>query len=344
MNLGFYSFYKQYNKNQMFLNASAEIGDDLIYPFVYLGQYLKELGHDVATIDTAPLESFDAVVFLDYPTKLNSYFRQLLKNGKIPIYLIIFESPDLRPDNWNRSNHAPFQKVFTWNTAVADGKKYIRFDLPRKLPEFSAYAPSIAKKFCCQIASQKYSWGAEELYSERIRVIRWFERNHPDEFDLYGQRWDRFFFQRKLSAVNPILSALYKKFPWLPRQNIFPSARGPVKSKREILRQYKFSICYENVGYPNGITEKMSDAMFAGSVPIYLGDPEVTKVVPPEAFIDKRNFPDYDLLYRHLKGMSETEYEGYRQAIHKFIYSDAVKPWGAQALADLIVREIITNQ
>ncbi|MEO5803432.1 MAG: hypothetical protein ABIR24_07865, partial [Verrucomicrobiota bacterium] len=63
-----------------------------------------------------------------------------------------------------------------------------------------------------------------------------------------------------------------------------------------------------------------------------------------EAFIDKRKFPDYDSLYRYLKRMPEAEYEGYRQAIHKFVYGEAIKPFGAQAFADLIVREIINDR
>jgi len=341
MNLGFYNFYGRLNQNRMFENSSVGVGDDLGYPGVYMAKYLKGLGHGIATIDTAPLESFDAVVFMDYPTILNSYFRRLVKSGGKPLYLILFESPAVRPDNWNRANHAPFKKVFTWHPAWADGQKYIRMHMPHKLPEFEPYAPSSAGKFCCLIASQKYSWVAQELYTERLRAIRWFEKHHPDEFDLYGQRWDRFYFKKKLSLINPVLARAYSMFPWLPRRQLFPSARGSVTTKRDVMRQYKFCICYENASYPGWLTEKMLDAMFAGSVPIYQGDPEVAKLVPTAAFIDKRNFADYDSLYAYLKGMSHTEYEGYRSAIHEFVHGDQIKPLGAEAFTEMIVREII---
>lgn len=343
MRLGFYNFYKQYNQNQMFQNVSVEIGDDLGYPSVFLAKHIRSLGHEVATIDTAPLESFDAVVFLDYPTKLNSYFRRLVKRGDIPIYLVLFESSSVRPDNWNRANHTPFKKVFTWDPAWVDGQKYIQMHNPYRLPDFAPYERSQADKFCCLIASQKYSWVKEELYTERVRAIRWFEKNHPDEFDLYGQRWDRFYLQGKLSILNPVLARIYKKFPGLPQRQIFPSFRGSVASKREVMRQYRFSICYENASYRGWITEKMLDAMFAGSVPIYQGAPEVAELIPPNTFIDKRNFASYEALYRYMKGMSEEEYEGYRQAGHKFIHGDLIKPWGAEAFAQIIVREIITS-
>ncbi|MGO8698717.1 MAG: glycosyltransferase family 10 domain-containing protein [Limisphaerales bacterium] len=343
MNLGFYNFYRQYNQNRMFHTVSAEIGDDLIYPSVYLAKRVRELGHSVATIDTAPLESFDAVVFLDYPTILNSYFRRLVKNRDKPIYLVMFESPAVRPDNWRLANHAPFKKVFTWSPALADGRKYIRMRMPFKLPDFAPYQPSQADKFCCLIASQKYSWASQELYTERVRAIRWFEKNHPGEFDLYGQRWDRFFFQKKLSVVNPVLNLVYRKCPWLPRRRRFPSARGSVATKRDILRQYKFSICYENASYPGWITEKILDPMFAGCVPIYQGDPEVAEFVPKEAFIDKRQFADYESLYRYLKEMPPAQYEAVRQAIHKFVHGEAIKPMGPEAFTDLIVREVIND-
>ncbi len=346
MNLGFYNFYREQNQNRMFEEGKVELGDDLGYPGIYMAKKLRSMGHSVATIDTAPLDSFDAVVFLDYPTRLfTPLYRELLRRGDKPVYLVMFESPAMRPDNWWRRNHKPFRKVFTWNPNWVDGKKYIRMYMPHKLPDFAPYAPSTAQKFCCLISSQKYTWAGPELYTERVRAIRWFEKNHPDEFDLYGQRWDRYYFKSKLlSPLNLFLSRIYRSCPWLPKQNPFPSARGKVNSKKEVLPKYKFAICYENASYPGWLTEKVLDPMFCGCVPVYLGDPEVAKLVPPSAFIDKRNFPNYDKLYSYMKGMSQAEYEGYRQAIHGFVHGDRVKPLGAEAFTDMIIREVINDK
>jgi len=60
-----------------------------------------------------------------------------------------------------------------------------------------------------------------------------------------------------------------------------------------------FPFATKNASYPGWLTEKILDAMFAGSVPVYQGDPEVTEMVPANAFIDKREFPNYDILYRY---------------------------------------------
>jgi alpha(1,3/1,4) fucosyltransferase len=52
-----------------------------------------------------------------------------------------------------------------------------------------------------------------------------------------------------------------------------------------ILGNYKFCICFENVSYPHYLTEKLYNAMKAGVVPIYWGDPNCVKIYNPESFI-----------------------------------------------------------
>jgi len=44
-----------------------------------------------------------------------------------------------------------------------------------------------------------------------------------------------------------------------------------------------------------------------------------------------------------MKGMSQAEYEGYRQAMHKFVHGELIKPLGAEAFTDMILREIINT-
>ena len=112
MYLGFYNFYRSYNRNRMFTDPASPIGDDLGYPTFYLAQKLKEHGHQIATIDMDDLEKFDAVVFLDYPTKLNSYFQKLLRKNFQNIYLFLLESPAIRPDNWNKKKSRTVPKGF----------------------------------------------------------------------------------------------------------------------------------------------------------------------------------------------------------------------------------------
>ena len=341
MYLGFYNFYKHCNKNRMLTDPSSFIGDDLMYGFVYAGQRLRELGHKVATLDMDDLEKFDAAAFFDHPTFLDSYFRRIRKMRDTKLYLFLFENEANRPDNYWKRNHTDFEKVFTWDPRLIDHKKYFPLQYPMRIPQSFAIDRSEKKKFVVTVASQKYNPHREEIYTERVRAVRWFEQNHPDEFDLYGQGWDRRFFTGSLSRVNLFLLKIYPKFPNSFVSHRFPSWKGAVPRKNAVMRQYKFALCYENAIFPGYITEKIFDGFFAGCVPIYLGAPDVTSWIPADTFIDKRNFKSYEELYRFLKTMTEEQYQGYVTAIENFVRGEKIRPFGAEAFADLFVRHIV---
>ena len=48
---------------------------------------------------------------------------------------------------------------------------------------------------------------------------------------------------------------------------------------------HKFAIVFENTPYPGYTTEKLMDAFLAGSMPIYYGDPKITREWNTDAFI-----------------------------------------------------------
>ena len=340
MYLGFYNFYKHCNRNRMLTDTSSTIGDDLMYGFVYAGKKLRERGHQVATLDMDALEKFDAAAFFDHPTVLDPYFRKFRKLAGKKLYLFLFENEANRPDQYWKINHQDFEKVFTWHTEWIDHKKYFPLCYPLKIPTPFSIDPREKKKFCVTIASQKYNPHPKEIYTERTRAIRWFEREHPDEFDLYGQGWDRRYFTGRLARLNLLLLKLYPKFPGTFRTRHFPSWRGAVPNKNAVMRQYKYSLCYENAVFPGYVTEKIFDGFFAGSIPVYLGAPNVTEYIPAGTFIDKRNFKTYADLYRYMKGMPEPEYLAYLAAIEAFVRGEKIKMFSPETFAELIIQHI----
>ena len=338
MYIGFFNYYEVYNKNKMFTDKSSPIGDNLMYPFVYLGEYLIKKGHKINTIDMDNIENFDAIVFIDFPTFKNKYFKQLVNDGFKNLYLLIFESKITKPDNWNKEYHKYFKKIFTWNNEWVDGKKHIKFYLPNKIPKNINFDLNKMKKLCTMIAGHKLKSHPLELYTERIKAIRWFEENHAEDFDLYGIGWDKYYFKGMLSRLN--------RFDTLRKilKPSYPSYKGPIKSKKEILKKYKFSICYENARDISGyITEKIFDSFFAGCVPIYWGAQNVTDHIPANTFIDKRNFKTYEELYSYLKNMSDEEYISYLDAIKNFIKSNKIYPFSAEYFTNTIINEVISG-
>jgi alpha(1,3/1,4) fucosyltransferase len=346
MNFGFWNFYTFYNKNRMFTETRSLVGDELAYPTFHLGKKLRELGHEVSTLDMQELSWFDKIFFIDYPTKLNPRFRQLLKTKHPHVNLIIAEPPIVRPDNYTPKTHSYFKRVMTWKKDLCppNQTKFVPYCLPNKMRAIAESRPFSERKLCVIINSFMFSVHPRELYSERIRAIRWFEANAPKDFDLIGVDWDRPLFTGQLSKLNFPLRFAYRRVPALKslRVHRFPSFIGPnKKSKILTLQDYRFCLAYENSVEPDYFSEKMFDSFFAGCVPIYAGAPNIRDVIPANTFIDKNNFKTYDELYRYISGMSETEYNQYLAAIKNFVNGPDMYPFTAEAFADTFIANFV---
>jgi hypothetical protein len=315
MNIGFYFFYKRYNKNRIFTESSFLENDDATRALYLFGPYVQQRGHKLNTIDMeANLANYDSIVFFEFPTFANEYFKQLLDIKFQNLYLILMEHEMVRPGN-RVENYQYFKKIGTWNDDYVDNVKYFKINYTHRIPKTINFDLTRKEKLCTLINSYKLSSAPMELYSERIRAIQWFEQNHPEDFDLYGGGWD----SRK-----------------------YPSYKGSIPSKKEIFQKYKFSICYENARtFPGYITEKIFDCFIAGCVPVYLGAPNITAHIPSKSFIDKRNFQTYERLYKYLKNMPETEYIDYLDAIRDFFSSVKSYPFSPEFMIDVLANKIL---
>ena len=220
--------------------------------------------------------------------------------------LYIYEPLVVFPRNFMRSFWKPFDAVMTWNEALLeqDGK-FVRF--PSLYYDFpfgavhgiagNAERPEdwhSKRKAICQVAGNKRSFIASELYSRRRAIARWFGRNGTLSLDTYG-------------------------LPPMP----VPGYRGAAKDKLETLSQYRFALCLENDGHPiwsrGYVTEKIFDCFYAYSVPVYLGAADIERHVPADCFINLRQFDSLDALDRYLSEMPDEEYEKYLKAIEQFL-------------------------
>lgn len=338
MNIAFCNYYLELNANNfMFENNNASIGDDLLKPFVELKRIASSRDIKIATVDVVDPAVVDVFVFVDMPDRSNSYFKYALKHNK-PMHLIILESRLTRTENYVTANHELFNKVFTYNDSYVDNKKYIKLNYAFSFPSKLSLDCKQKEKLCVMIAGNKKSNDPNELYSKREEIIRWFEKNHPEDFDLYGIGWDKYTFNgikpiRLLNRSNLLRSLFYKTYPCY---------RGEVVRKQAVLQKYKFSICYENIcDVPGYITEKIFDSLISGCVPIYWGADNIQDHIPAHCFIDKRDFSTHAELYHYIRNMSFDEYQTYIRNIEKFFNSDQSYEFSIKYFADTILREII---
>ena len=76
---------------------------------------------------------------------------------------------------------------------------------------------------------------------------------------------------------------------------------GPVENKRDFISKYLFNIAFENSSYPGYTTEKIAEPWVEGCIPIYWGDPEITKDINPDCFINMYDFASFDAAIEHIK-------------------------------------------
>lgn len=65
----------------------------------------------------------------------------------------------------------------------------------------------------------------------------------------------------------------------------FNTVGGPVQSKNKFLEDYKFSLAFENTAWSGYTTEKILEAYAYKTVPIYWGDPTISKTFNSKSFI-----------------------------------------------------------
>lgn len=157
-----------------------------------------------------------------------------------------------------------------------------------------------------------------ELYRERLELIRYFSGKG---LDLYGMGW-----QKPMPGEDAGL-----------RSAINACYRGPVDDKLATLRNYRFTITLENTCASGYVTEKIFDSIFAGSIPLYLGAPDIEKYVPAACFIDLRTFKNFAELEKYLAAFTAADYEKAHAAMQQF----AASPLYARFSQESFARELI---
>lgn len=316
-----------YLGNRIFQRDPVFDPNDTLAGFRLLKERFAREGIDLSTQDITPPETSVFVIHNDlFPD---------VPHPKGMDYVLLFESEAVLPANFRHSQLAKARKVFTWDDRIVDQRKVVKIQYSFPLPR-PYVLPDVAKTgFCTIIAANKKSDHPSEIYSLREELARTLPHEGPMSLDLYGPGWHKRAFSPRNDRYRRIPCATW--FGYKPPR----SWRGVLDDKLGTLSRYRFSICYENVaGIPGYITEKIMDCFLAGTVPVYLGAPNITRFVPPECFIDARDFATLDALWKHLVEMPEPEYQRFRGAIRDFMNREAPDIFGIGTFCDTVVGTI----
>lgn len=279
------------------------------------GKWLKRLHLDFMNKVALP-KDVDKIVFFNLSPKVSHKY-DLSRLPKEKLVLFMWEPKTVLRRMYHPKVQNYFSQVYTWDDSLLDGKTYFKFHYPVLCPMLEELPSFEEKKFCTLVASDLKSSYENELYSARKESIRFFEKIGEKGFEFYGRRWN-------------------------PEE--YSSYRGPIADKLGTIKNYRFSICYENTHGTQGyVTEKIFDCFAAGSVPVYWGADNIDQYVPKDCFIDRRFFSTMEELYSFLKGMKKEEYDGYIARIKTFLKSDAAQRFTLAQLEEDFYRSVVAN-
>ena len=313
--------------------------DGADYPDSYnflrpLAEALAHKGWACQSSDTAPAEQCDTALFVDMPPVDDPYLLAMRRLNR-PCFLVILENYLLKSRNRDYRRYDEFAKVFSYDDdAVAQGIA-IKTNYVHPLPiAIETEDISQKTKLACMIFSNSKRTRPRMAYHHRLQTIDFFEKKHPEDFDLYGHDWNRGteIFQTRHPCLHYRLRHLllprFKRTSW----------RGMVTGKAAIFARYRFGFCYENcIEIPGYITEKIFDVMMAGSVPVYLGHPATRNHIPTECYIDRAAFASEAEMYDFLKTMPDEMYRKYLRAINAFLSSPASHTFSFEGFVATVV-------
>lgn len=337
-NIFFYNSYEELNKdNFLFSEIEASIGDELLLAFYEMGLNSVKKGLKIQTAeDLDKIKKGDPIVIIDLPVKGTHFFHKLMEIEG-PKYLIMLESPNIRPDNFKDENIKIFEKIFTWSDDLIklNPHKYIKINYSCRWPEYIEPDAVQRSNKIIVIASNKVSSFRNELYSERLNFIREYQKKN--DIELYGKGWN------SRTYGNKYLNFLQKKIPTISNLTWNPPAcyKGEAKSKRELLQKNRISLCFENVyGYSGYITEKILDSLRYGCVPIYKGASNIKNYIPYNCFIDASNYSNMKELSSDITKLHIDQILEHQRAINDFLKSDYINMFKTHTFSETILNEL----
>lgn len=108
--------------------------------------------------------------------------------------------------------------------------------------------------------------------------------------------------------AEPIRMRALEALTRIGRVDVYGAAVGrPVREKRSVSKNYRFSVCFENDVYPGYVTEKALDAHASQCVPIWRGE-DAANILNSEAIINASDFTKLGHLVDFIGDVNKSSY------------------------------------
>ena len=327
MKLALYIPEKEFQNNRILLDTNPPgMPDYHNERWCRLKKYLEERNIILNTHDCYyDLRSIDLIIIRDFTLdSLQFLLRHRVRPSKVILQLI--EPPVILPRQWKYLKYYAqfFGRVLVWNTKVVNQHRnlgLLNYPQPVINEDHARLCRYKKNEFSVMIHSNKMSNIPGEMYSLRRKIIRYFQSREDHLLDLYGYGWN------DDEAENPFHTSIYK---------------GKVASVWETMSQYKFAFGLQNCCAPGYIARELFDPIMAGTVPIYLGAPDIKQFVPENCYIPFDQYGSLEDLVDYLKSIDNTpDYERYRKNGWDFMNSDRFRPFSVNKFCETLYGHVM---
>lgn len=311
-----------YYGDKLFDTSDATLNrDDSLVPYARLRQAFRVEGKDLRTADYLMQMPVGDGISNYYSLGVLDNYKALHQRADVCLKaFVIFEPPVVDPKLYKALPEltAAFESVYVHNT-IGDGYSLEGVDVSRLR---QLYWPQPRDKVI------EHYWDRTERL-DRIVVINGnhIPRKVPNE--LYSKRIEAMVALAPLGAVDLYGRGWAKWWSrasmWLPywknRRTLMSIYKGACDSKYEVLSQYKFSLCFENMAMKGYVTEKIFDCFYVGTIPLYLGATDISDLVAADAYIDCRRFSSWEQMSNELAKLSSGKIDLLKKTGREFIGS-----------------------
>ena len=146
--------------------------------WIALKNQLYKLGIELVSKNSSNLKSPDLEIHLNVLKT---------KNDKWPKFCILTETKYIHPDNSNINLIKKYNHSFSWDTDLVNLGLATKIRLPHPMDKCVVNGYEKRDRLVVLFGSNRSLRGwhpKKNLYSERVKTIRWFESNAPDEVAL----------------------------------------------------------------------------------------------------------------------------------------------------------------
>ncbi len=96
-------------------------------------------------------------------------------------------------------------------------------------------------------------------------------------------------------------------------------------SKTDFQRKCKFTLCFESTLHYGFVTEKLMDAFYSDTIPVYYGSPTAAEVFNRKAFINVAEYPSFEAAIARIMELDQDD-EKYLEMLRQPVFADPQYP------------------